>query len=329
MPAVTTNAPDGPGQGRLTVPDMGECIMAIQLRHYTSSPGFSQDYSRVFEFLVRINQPDVVNEGFVWGRWEWMFSLSFLDRDHLDRIGIWEEDGRIVALATYEQTVGHVWFCLDPDYPFLRQTMLEYALDNLGLDGKIAVLISDRDRLFQDAAAKLGFYATKDQENTAMLPIDDAFQVNKSLVLLPEGFRITSMAETYDLKKYNRVLWRGFNHEGVPPEADDMLQGRELEQSGPHADMKLKIAVVAPNGDFVSYCGMWYLPGTDYALVEPVATDPDYRRLGLGRAAVLEGVSRCGQMGARMAFVGSSQQFYYSIGFRPYSTDTWWRRKTT
>ena len=32
-----------------------------------------------------------------------------------------------------------------------------------------------------------------------------------------------------------------------------------------------------------------------------------------------------GEMGAKMAFVGSFQQFYYSIGFRPYLTSTWWR----
>jgi len=47
--------------------------------------------------------------------------------------------------------------------------------------------------------------------------------------------------------------------------------------SGPHVNLKHKIAVVAPNGEFVSYCGMWYENNTDYALVEPVATDPQYR----------------------------------------------------
>ena len=302
--------------------------MSIQCRPYTKMPGFSADYFRVYDFLVRINQASIVNESFIWGRWEWMFSLSFLDRDHLDRIGLWEDDGRIVALATYEQTVGNVWFCLDPDYPFLRRAMLEYAVANLDQDGKLAVLIGDRDREFQDVAASLGFCATQGHENTAVIPIDDAFLADRRWAKLPEGFRITSMAETADLKKYNKVLWRGFNHEGEPPETEEMLEGRKLEQSGPHAKMDLKIAVAAPNGDFVSYCGMWYLPGTDYALVEPVATDPDYRRQGMGRAAVLEGVSRCGQIGAKMAFVGSSQQFYYSIGFRPYSTDTWWAKKS-
>jgi predicted N-acetyltransferase YhbS len=69
---------------------------------------------------------------------------------------------------------------------------------------------------------------------------------------------------------------------------------------------------------------MWYEPGTDYALVEPVATDPDYRLMGLGRAAVLEGVIRCGKLGAKRAYVGSSQQFYYNIGFYPAASGTWW-----
>jgi predicted N-acetyltransferase YhbS len=49
--------------------------------------------------------------------------------------------------------------------------------------------------------------------------------------------------------------------------------------------------------------------------------------MGLGRAAVLEGLRRCAKLGAKRAFVGSSQQFYYNIGFRPYTSNTWWERK--
>ena len=89
----------------------------------------------------------------------------------------------------------------------------------------------------------------------------------------------------------------------------------------------IKIAVAAPNGDFVSYCGMWHDAASQSVLVEPVATDPDYRKMGFGRAAVLEAVRRCGGLGAKRAFVGSSQQFYYQIGFRPFSTSTFWELK--
>lgn len=64
----------------------------------------------------------------------------------------------------------------------------------------------------------------------------------------------------------------------------------------------------------------------DYAYVEPVATDPDYRRLGLGRAAVLEGIKRCMDMEATVAYVGSRQQFYNSIGSRPLFKSRWWKK---
>ncbi|ABX41900.1 GNAT family N-acetyltransferase [Lachnoclostridium phytofermentans] len=95
----------------------------------------------------------------------------------------------------------------------------------------------------------------------------------------------------------------------------------------PNVDLDLKVAVVAPNGNFVSYCGMWFDKEAGYAVIEPVATDPQYRKMGLGKAAVLEGIRRVGEKGAKTALVGSSQQFYYSIGLRPYASSTLWRKK--
>jgi hypothetical protein len=46
--------------------------------------------------------------------------------------------------------------------------------------------------------------------------------------------------------------------------------------------------------------------------------------LGLGKAAVLEGIHRCGMLGAKQAYVISSQQFYYCIGFYPIENSSWW-----
>ena len=91
-----------------------------------------------------------------------------------------------------------------------------------------------------------------------------------------------------------------------------------------HWNDALRVLIVAPNGEYAAHCGMWYLPGDEYAYVEPVFTLPEYRRMGLGKAAVLEGVKRCKDLGARCAYVGSDQQFYYSIGFYPYENETWW-----
>ncbi len=69
---------------------------------------------------------------------------------------------------------------------------------------------------------------------------------------------------------------------------------------------------------------MWYDSEAGFAVIEPVATDPQYRKMGLGKAAVLEGIKRVAVLGAKKVLVGSSQQFYYSIGMRPYRTATKW-----
>ncbi|TFG67032.1 MAG: GNAT family N-acetyltransferase [Anaerolineales bacterium] len=130
---------------------------------------------------------------------------------------------------------------------------------------------------------------------------------------LPDGFTLRSLADDNNLAKLHRVLHRGFNHEGEPPE--DGLEGRRQSQLAPSYRKDLKIVVEAPDGQFVSFCGMWYEPVNRIAYVEPVATDPDYRRMGLGKAAVLEGIRRCGALGAQVAYVGSDQEFYKSIGF--------------
>ena len=192
------------------------------------------------------------------------------------------------------------------------------------------VLILDGDLETQDIAARNGFRSTQDKEWDAVYIIgENAGDCDKIHYKLPDGFTITSMAETYDLYKYGQVLWKGFNHEagGQGPfvfKREDLPKW-ESEFKRPNCNLDIKIAVAAPNGDFVSYCGMWHDAASKSALVEPVATDPAYRKMGLGRAAVLEGVRRCGKLGATRAYVGSSQQFYYNIGFRPYATSTWWK----
>lgn len=296
--------------------------MAVRFRHFSGDSGFGKEYTEVRDFLVRIERDA---PGFQWGRWEWFFSLDFnaLDKDSLSRIGVWEAGGEIEALATFEENFGETYFCADSRYNALKPEMLAYARDTMGKDGRHLALIGDTDREFQRAAFAYGYRPTQDREHNSMLDISP----ENVRYTLPEGYSVTSLADDYDLLKYHRVLWRGFNHGDDPPEAPEEIESRRRSLSGPGVDLSLKIAVTAPGGNFVSYCGMWYKPGTRYALVEPVATDPAYRRMGLGRAAVLEGVKRCAELGAKQALVGSSQQFYYSIGFYPHSTGTFWEYK--
>lgn len=293
--------------------------MPVQFRSYTNQPFFTDDYLRVREFLIRLNREVLTQTGFTWGRWEWMITHGMLDRTALGRIGLWEDDGTIVALATYESELGDSYFMTAQGYEHLKPAMLEYARKSLSRDGRLRVMIDNGDRELQRIARRANFVPTCYKEEDAILDIDGGLTYR-----LPEGFAVTSMAEGWDFHKYNRCMWRGFNHEGEPDESEAAIAERRQMLSSPTIRPELVVAVTAPDGEYVSHCGMWYNPGDTYALVEPVATVPRYRRMGLGRAAVLEACIRCGRLGAREALVGSSQQFYYSIGFAPAGTGTWW-----
>jgi len=297
--------------------------MAVTYRTYNNDTMFGSDYYKLRDFLLRLGD---INYPF--GRWDWMITGTYRDRDGLEKIGIWEDDGEIVALATFDTRIdGSCFFPHDKNYPHLLCEMITHAEENLSSGDGVRLMIRDGDEDFQNAAAGMGYFPTQNKDCDAVFIIDETSLDYE----LPDGFKITSMAETYDLFRYGQALWRGFNHEANGEGPFDFnggdTEGYELQFRRPNVNLDLKVAVVAPNGDFVSYCGMWYEPASEYALVEPVATDPAYRRMGLGRAAVLEAIKRCGKLGAKRATVGSSQQFYYSIGFRPYMTSMFWEKK--
>lgn len=294
--------------------------MAIAFRNYTSQAGITEDYKRVRSFLIKVGYCE-----YTYARWDWMTTHGYLDKESVGKIGIWEEGEEMVGLATYDCQLGPAYCITLPGYEGLKDEMLTYAKEHLDEDGVFGVMIADTDRAFQEIAAKHGLVATTDKENDAVFYPDQM----STAYDLPEGFALTSMKETYDLYQYGRVLWRGFNHEQNGEGAYVFSPDEEKELAAsmirPNVDLKLKLAVVAPDGNFVSYCGMWVDEKAGYAVIEPVATDPEYRRMGLGRAVVLEGIKRAGELGAKMVFVGSSQQFYYSIGMRPFATATEWK----
>ena len=293
--------------------------MSVTFRNYSSEPFFTDDYVRVREFLNRINANKLYTPRILWGAWEWLVTHGGLDRENLGRIGMWEDDGKLVALATYESTPDEGFLLVDESYAYLKPEMVAYAKKALGLNGKLQILLTDGDYEFQRAAVSQGFRPTQRRDRSAALDIC-ALQS----YALPDGYSFASMADGWDWQQYNRVMWRGFNHEGKPPHDGETISMRKQMLSSPMIIPELVVSVKAPDGNYVSHCGMWYRPGDSYCYVEPVVTDPEYRLMGLGKAAVLEAVRRCGELGATQAVVGSEQQFYFNIGFYPVHIMTYW-----
>jgi len=300
-----------------------EVLLNIQCHHYDYPP----DYQRVSEFLIAHHQAGNPDGNWLEPAWEYMHGHPHLDSSSLGSIGVWEAEGEIVAVVHYESRLGEAFFEFHAAYRHLRTEMLDYAEANLAgrsqKDGRkhVRAYVNDNDPEFQTLVKSRGY--EKDPEGTRALYRLDIPAPFPSIPIT-EGFRLISLADDCDWAKVHRVLWRGFDNRDDIPMNDEELESRRRMFDTPKARRDLKIAVAAPDGEFASFCGMFYEAEKRFAYVEPVATDPKYRRLGLGRAAVLEGIRRCAALGATAAYVGSDQQFYKVVGFtKVYDSECW------
>ena len=158
-------------------------------------------------------------------------------------------------------------------------------------------------RRIHAALTKLHFEKRECRDKVLELSLADEKQYS-----LPNEISISSKEFKADPWKYQVVIHKGFDHEGLPEKDDD-----SSATIPPHYNTELKVFAVDKN-EYCAHCGCWYTQG-DTAYIEPVVTIPRCRHLGLGRAVVYEAVNRARAMGARRAVVLSSQEFYYKLGF--------------
>jgi predicted N-acetyltransferase YhbS len=284
----------------------------INIRSYNPN----RDHERVGTFLIETYQPGDVFLNWLQPRWEYMHYHSNIDEVDLGTIGLFEEAGEILGVVNIEHAAHQVYFHVRPGIEHVKPLMFDYAQAKFeGISastGRLirALFINEHDATLTDLAASHGYERWDDfREDMSRYSLEAPLPEP----VLPVGFHLLSLQDEFDLHKINRVLWRGFNHPGPPPEEE--IEGRRRMKDAPNFREDLTIVVVAPDGNYVSYCGMWVVPENQIAYVEPVATDPDYRRMGLGRAAVLESMRRAASVGAQVAWVGSGLDFYKAIGF--------------
>jgi mycothiol synthase len=126
---------------------------------------------------------------------------------------------------------------------------------------------------------------------------------------LPAGFQARHVLET-EFQERVRVHRDAFN----PSKFSLERYARVRSMVGYRPDLDLVIST--PKNEFAAYCIAWFSNGMGY--FEPVGTRAAYRRQGLGRAVILEGLRRLKTLGAHSASVFSfanNRAFYESCGF--------------
>ena len=297
--------------------------MNITFRNYDHA----KDYALVSDFLIAHHRPGNLDGNWIEPMWEYMHFHPALDSSNMGRFGIWEDAGKISGVAHYEWHMGEAFFQFHPAHRHLRKEMLAYAESNLtGISKKdgqkyLCVYVNDNDMEFVSLVKERGY--ERDPEGDRPMAKFDIPEPFPSIIL-PEGFHLKSLADDPDWAKVHRVLWRGFDHGDDVPMNEEEFESRRRMFDTPKARRDLKIVVESPDGNFAAFSGMFYEPTGRFGYVEPVATVPEYRRMGLGKAAVLEGIRRCGELGADMAYVGNELPIYTAIGFKKIHTSECW-----
>lgn len=285
------------------------------------------DYATIDRFLVAAYRPGTRPTVWLQPRWEYMHGHPLVERLVLADIGVAEEHRRVVGVIHPEHDPAFCHLQAHPGTAAVKEALVEWALDHFGgtsaaFGGRVlGIWLADSDRGLEAILTRHGFTPTEAREYLAVRDLTGRLPA----VTLPAGYRLSTLVHDDDPGKVNRVLWRGFDHEGPPPDAE--IAGRVRAQQTPHFRKDLNIVVVDDGGEFVAYAGIWLEPVNRVAYVEPVATDPDHRRRGLGSAAVLEGLRRVRAEGATEAWVGSDLPCYTALGFTVTCSKTLWVRR--
>ncbi len=292
--------------------------MKVTLRKYK----LLMDFATVHRFLADTYSLETLSSYLLPQFFEYAQTHPAFNHKLTHRFGLWEDRGKLAGIACYEMDIGESFLVTTSEHKSLLPEMLAYAEKELSVvknnTRTLSVWVTDQeaDKIKLLAENK---YRKVHTEPVRVFPYDKPFMDIK----LPDGFSIISLEDENDYKKINECLWKGFNHGDNP---DDDIDCRMLMQSGPNFRKDLTTVIKAPNGSYACFAGMWFDEKNRYAYLEPLATVPEYRRMGLAAIALTEGMKKTKALGATYCF-GGVPDFYTAIGFETISNREIWQKE--
>ena len=241
------------------------------------------------------------------------------------RFGLWEYNNELIGITCYEMDLGECFIIAKNGYTHLLPEMVKYAEKNLSQEknGKktLTIWINNKEIEKKEIAEKMGYKITHSDPITVF-----SYEKDFPKRTLPVGFSIMSLEDENDLLKINDCLWYGFDKGPDPYPGNDAFDRRMQMQSDPGFRKDLTTVVKAPNGDYACYAGMRIEKQNKYAYLEPLATVPEYRRMGLSTVALMEGMKKTKELGMKYCF-GGTHRFYYSLGFETAGYIEFWAKE--
>jgi len=311
--------------------------MKLTMRMYR----VEDDYWRIREFLRQVfrlnDRRELSWQVYRFDYWRW-HGIENMGHGRLEEdVFIWETaDGRIAAVLNREGP-GNAFLQVHPGLrtPSLEEEMIVVAEKHLAIPGpngrrKLRVWTNEHNDLRQGILARRGYTKDDEPEYQRRRPMTGDRARSIPDVLVAVGYTVRALGDVEELPARSWVSWKAFH----PDEPEDRYEGWDWYpnvQRAPLYRRDLDIVAVAPNGEFASFCTVWFDDVTRSGAFEPVGTAPAHQRRGLGKAVMCEGLRRLKRMGATLAYVGSytlaAHALYASVGFTEYDLSEPWAKE--
>ena len=226
-----------------------------------------------------------------------------------DVVTVWESDGTLVALLMPDGGPGEAHLSVHPHHrtDVLAREMLDVAEERLStstLGGGRGLTIwayAHDDRL-RELIARRGYEPTGVVEHQWRGRLPGPVEAAP----IAPGYTVRALGDGLDLLERCYASGLAF-HDGdvgvAVANRTDPGWYRSIQRS-PLYRRDLDVVAVAPDGAIAAFCTLWFDDPTRSVCIEPLATVPDHRRLGLARAVLTEGLRRAQALGADLALVG-------------------------
>ena len=251
--------------------------------------------------------------------------------DYPDNIALWvNPEGQLLAWAVMQTPFWTIDYACRPDAgKNLHRQILDWADRRArGIRGTssgrpmwfVNVLASQAERIHDLEEAGFASQANVDDDSWSKVQMRRSSQTPVAGYSLPAGFTIRPLAGhiASHIQAYVEL------HRAVFENRNMTIEWRTRTLSQPEYIADLDLVAVAQDGRLAAFCMGWLDRNMEQASgqIEPLGVRADCRHLGLGRAILLEALSRLQFHGASQTYAETDRQrnaaleLYESVGFQ-------------
>jgi ribosomal protein S18 acetylase RimI-like enzyme len=245
--------------------------------------------------------------------------------DYPENIRLWtKEDGLLLAWAVLQVPFWKIDYAHNPEYQdTLHPQILKWAD---GQAGKIvgtpsghpawfvAVLPGQVDRIHDLEEAGFTSQENVGENSWTQVLMKHSMQIPNE-VHLADGFHIRPLEGASEVEAYVEL------HRSVFESKNMTSEWRKRTLQRPEYVPDLDLVAVAPNGQLAAFCVCWLAKSPNGELsgqIEPLGVHADFRKLGLGRVILSEGLRRLQSKGAGQIYVQTDH--YRNAAFKLYES---------